>query len=327
VPEHPVYRAEEAVELKYAPILEQVEYGCRTSVIYAPPQQSARDLKSLSCYWELAAGRDRQVPNEIRGRMQAALSVGTNVLTYATGREPKFKDPQRISVEKEKTKVRDERGTLYVAKVQHPGGCNAAPGALLNLLRAAEEDLELRVGIQARLLPLTDESIFRHHMLFMHGRHKFQFTEEERKQLALFLQRGGLLFADSICSNAEFAEAFRSEIRKVMAEIDKDIPLSPLERIPLDHPLLSKEYGGYDIRQVARRDPGMRVRRQRLQARERQVEPDLEGIKVGDRYGVIFSPYDISCALEQKVALECEGYVRKDAARIGLNVLLYSLHR
>ena len=53
--------------------------------------------------------------------------------------------------------------------------------------------------------------------------------------------------------------------------------------------------------------------------------PDI--IKLGDRYAVIFSPYDISCALENRESLECEGYTRKDAARIGLNVLLYSLHQ
>ena len=40
-----------------------------------------------------------------------------------------------------------------------------------------------------------------------------------------------------------------------------------------------------------------------------------------------FSPYDISCALENRESLECEGYTRKDAARIGLNVLLYSFNQ
>ncbi len=59
----------------------------------------------------------------------------------------------------------------------------------------------------------------------------------------------------------------------------------------------------------------------------RQGEPFLEGLKLGDRWAVIFSPYEISCALESHSSLECAGYTRKDAARIGLNVLLYSLHQ
>jgi len=42
---------------------------------------------------------------------------------------------------------------------------------------------------------------------------------------------------------------------------------------------------------------------------------------------VIFSPYDISCALEQHESFGCRGYTRQDAARIGLNVLVYSLNQ
>ena len=51
----------------------------------------------------------------------------------------------------------------------------------------------------------------------------------------------------------------------------------------------------------------------------------LKGFSFGDRYGVIFSQFDLSCALEKHDSLECRGYTREDAARIGLNVLLYSL--
>jgi len=56
------------------------------------------------------------------------------------------------------------------------------------------------------------------------------------------------------------------------------------------------------------------------------VEPDLDGIKIGERYGVIFSKYDLSCALESHASPDCRGYITEDAARIGINVLLYSLH-
>ena len=59
----------------------------------------------------------------------------------------------------------------------------------------------------------------------------------------------------------------------------------------------------------------------------RQGEPLLEGVRLEDRWAVIYSPHDISCALENHESLECAGYSRKDAARIGLNVLLYSLHQ
>jgi len=40
---------------------------------------------------------------------------------------------------------------------------------------------------------------------------------------------------------------------------------------------------------------------------------------------VIFSPYDLSCALENQASIECRGYVREDAAKIGINCLLYAM--
>jgi len=41
---------------------------------------------------------------------------------------------------------------------------------------------------------------------------------------------------------------------------------------------------------------------------------------------VLFSPLDLSCALENHASPDCNGYTSEDAARIGINVILYSLH-
>ncbi len=153
----------------------------------------------------------------------------------------------------------------------------------------------------------------------MHGRHDFRFTPEERAQLKKFLERGGTLFADSICASKEFAAAFRREMALVL-------PDAPLKHIPIEHPLFSDAAGGYDIREVSRREPAGGDAAQPLRARVQKVAPELEGAEIGGRLAVIFSPYDISCALEQHEALQCRGYIREDAARIGLNILMYALN-
>ena len=44
-----------------------------------------------------------------------------------------------------------------------------------------------------------------------------------------------------------------------------------------------------------------------------------------DRVVAIFSPFDISCALESRGANQCRGYVSQDAAKIGVNMILYAL--
>ena len=147
----------------------------------------------------------------------------------------------------------------------------------------------------------------------------FVFTPKERKSLRSYLENGGMLFADSICASKDFAIAFRRELEGVLPEAN-------LERIPVIDPLFGKATGGFDIRQVSRRDPVEQQADQPLRTRVRVVEPELEGIRIDGRWAVIFSPYDISCALEQHESLQCRGYTRADAARIGLNVLMYTLN-
>ena len=187
-------------------------------------------------------------------------------------------------------------------------------------MEVAAAQLNLRTRAREKPIRLTDREIFDYPLVFMHGRNRFSLTDAEREQLKNYLQRGGLLLANAICASEPFAESFRRE----MATMFPDLPLEP---IPASHPLLTPAYGGFDLALVTRRDPQQRGRGERLEDILRKVPPDLEGIRFADRYGVLFSRFDLSCALEKQNSLECRGYIREDAARIGLNVLLYSLQQ
>ncbi|MGD9723265.1 MAG: DUF4159 domain-containing protein [Pirellulales bacterium] len=312
-PEHPIWRAEELVDTQYVRPLWGIDIGCRTSVVFCPAD--------LGCYWELARpGREDRLPQRVRAEVRACRAIGINVLAYATNRELKYKFDFFTTAQSDTPADEFDRGKLYAAKLLHPGGCNAAPGALANLLQTAGEKLALRVSTEPRELALTDPKLFHYHIVFMHGRNDFRLTPAERKQLRTFLDRGGMLFADAICSSREFTEAFGREMAAIFPE-------QKLARIPPTNGLFTPEYGGDDLSVVERREPQRATAEGPLRSQVRAGEPYLEGIQLGDRYAVIYSPYDISCALENHESLECEGYTRKDAARIGLNVLLYSLHQ
>jgi hypothetical protein len=317
IPGHPIWRMQELVrpESPYVGHLWGVEYGCRTCVVYCD--------RDLSCFWELAQpGLWNRHPEAITQQISDALAIGVNVLTYATNREPRGKEQSFVMpLAEEDVEGSTSRGVIEIAKLRHGGGCNDAPGALLNLLRtAAQGETKLRVRAAPEMINLSDKSLFNYHLVFMHGRHDFQFTPAERKQLGEYLDRGGTLLADAICASKSFAAAFRRELSEAL-------PGKSLERIPADDPLFTTALGGYDIRQVTLRDPMPADGSEPIAARERQIEPQIEGIKLDGRWAVIFSPYDISCALESHEAVGCRGYVRQDAARIGLNVLLYSLNQ
>lgn len=313
-PEHILWRIEELVrpDSSYVTRLWTVEYGCRTCVVFSEAD--------LSCYWELRADqRRRNLAEIVQRRIDDATSIGVNVLAYATNRQPKGKEAAFTGAETPDLTALGERGVIRVAKLQHGGGCNDAPGALVNLLRAAGQgELKLRVDASEFSIHASDPSLPRFHMAFMHGRHDFRFTPAEREALRDYLNFGGTLLADSICASEEFVKAFRREIALVLPE-------APLQRIPIEHPIFTERAGGFDIREVQRRDPAIQSADQPVRSRVQRVPPELEGVEINGRLAVIFSPFDISCALEKHEALQCRGYTQRDAARIGLNVLMYSL--
>ena len=121
-PDHAVWFAEEKVNPKDLPPdlwLYGVDACCRTSIVYAS--------KTLSCYWEVSAGKRKATYNlETAGRVQACLNLGQNILAYATNRELKEKlDRPTLQLKDQSDVVL--RGTLYVPKLSHTGGSDDAP--------------------------------------------------------------------------------------------------------------------------------------------------------------------------------------------------------
>jgi hypothetical protein len=309
---HPIWTAEERVDADYMPPLYGIDYGCRTCFVYCK--------RNIGCYWELnVPGKTLPTTKRVREEMAAAMSVGINVLAYATNRELKYKLDAALDVATEEIGDRATRGRMAVAKLKHNGGWNVAPSALPNLLRTVEKQTGMMVAVDRREVTLTGEALKNFHLVFMHGRNEFSFSADERKALREYLERGGMLVADAVCASEAFSRAMRRELAAIFPE-------SKLQPIAAAHPIYTNQYGGFDLRKVTVRKPDERRAGEPLKAVIREQPPELEGLQLGDRFAVVFSPYDLSCALERHDSLECTGYVREDAAKIGLNVILYSLH-
>ena len=169
------------------------------------------------------------------------------------------------------------------------------------------------------MIPFTDSSLAEYPIAFLHGRRNFRLTAPERAALVEYIKNGGFILADSICASPQFTESFRREMKAAF-------PDHPLRPIRSDHPLLTDAYQGFDIRTVELRDPKQRTREDApLRSRVEQVAPELEGIEIDGRLVVVFSPLDLSCALENQGSVECKGYMRADAAKIGINAILYAM--
>ena len=104
-------------------------------------------------------------------------------------------------------------------------------------------------------------------------------------------------------------------------------PEQILRRLPAEHDLFTSQFGGFDITKVTLRSPATKLNGERIQAQEASVTPHVEGILFDGRLAVAFSPFDLSCALENQNSVECKGYLQQDAARIATNIVIYALQQ
>ena len=170
------------------------------------------------------------------------------------------------------------------------------------------------------MLSPLDKNLPDYPIAFVHGRRSFRWSGPERKAIREFVINGGVIFADAICADEQFAKAFREEMETIFKQ--------SLARVPPTHAMFTSEYFGHEIQSVKLREPGSRARRNdRMTVRTQDVPPLLEGIEENGRFVVLFSPYDLSCALENRPSLECRGYTREDAAKIATNIVLYAMQQ
>ena len=310
-PSHPIWFSQDNVDPSFVGRVEGIQSCCRTAVVYYPD--------NLSCFWSLHQPQRSTIVQEgVKAQIEAHVKFAGNVIAYATNRELKRKlDKPRYSFQ-ESELDQPLRGTLFVPKLSHGGGSNDAPNSLSNLLGVMRIQLEMRVSARRQLIQATDK-LSPYPILFIHGRGDFTLSEEERASLAMYLKRGGFIFADAVCASDEFAGAFRREMLLVLEG-------QSFTRIAGDHPLLSDEFGGYDVSTVTLRDPSRRDGKTGGATTSVTV-PLLEGMAIDGRMAVVFSPYDMSCALENQAVPECKGYSREDATRMGTNIILFGLQQ
>jgi hypothetical protein len=272
----------------------------------------------LSCLW------DKWTSFDIPGRSKDLLSlitranrVGVNVVAYVTGREILNKIQQQEQITASPAADKIERDLLQISKIRYTGDWDAAPQALKNLLVALNRTSGLPTAAKQRDLTLLDPNLFRYPIAYIHGRYDFALAKNELDKLREYINQGGVLFSDACCGAPQYDRSFRQMIKQLF-------PDNPLKRIPPGHEMFTTKIG-YDLKTVKRREPDVDLANAALSVSVREAEPFLEGIEINGRFVVIYSKYDISCALERQASVACVGYVHDDAVKIGVNVILYAL--
>jgi hypothetical protein len=288
--DHPVWRAKHLLSTDAHPLW-GIEHGCRTVVIYTP--------KDLSCFWNQAehSAADMAVIRSIK--------VGQNVIDYATGREM---PADKLTVREVRGKMEaPKRDALRIAKLKHAGDWNIAPQAIPNLMDALRKPpYSLNVVLKQKDLFPRDPDLLYYPLIYIHGRAALSFGREDLDALRRHVDTG-TIFADAACG----APAFDAAFRRFVAEL---LPNNPMVPIPRDDELFTKNIG-HDLSKV----------QYTKAAGGAQNFPQLEGVKINDHWVIIYSKFDIGCALERHTGIECKGYIYDSAVKIAGNIVRYSM--
>jgi hypothetical protein len=320
-PEHAIWTMFPGVSPADFPDLMYLDRGCRTVAVFSP--------SPLAGYWE-----ERRFipanPRDPRNRGEKAFCLARNVLAYATGMElPKPKLTKTILVDGKDGGI--ARSKFRALQLKYVGDAGAQPppaaDALRNLMAYLGQNAKLDVALTSEVLPPADPNLAKYKFVYLHGRKPVQFTPDEADNLKANLQTGGLLLADAACNDfkswKEFDKSFRESVEKMWGQ--KLVPILPGAG-DKEEPLfrIARE-AGIDLKNLKCRRENAEGTGPEKEMRNYPVR--LEGIKVGGRWVVVYSKYDIGCAIEGHKSADCLGHDKESALRVAAAVELYSLKR
>jgi hypothetical protein len=308
-PEHAIWKSHFLVPPTEFSKLECLDVGCRTVLVFSP--------EPLAGYWE----ETRFMPKtgvEAKSRGEKAFQLAANVIAYATGKEP---PKQRLATRKivdDKEAKNPPRG--FVQPVQLKIGEEPpAKSAMRNLMSHLRETAKLDVSLKTEPMSPNDEELTKFKFMYMHGKKAFAIDDEGIENLKANLQSGGLLLADACCGSKPFRDSFHAFAKKLY-------PDRELVPIPLDDLLYSEKLNGKKINLVERREKAA-TNKDSNDAGFERLPPAMLGIKIDGRWVVVYSEYDLGCALENHKSTDCLGHNPDSARRLAAAAVLYSLKR
>lgn len=203
---------------------------------------------------------------------------------------------------------------LMIAKVEYgtTQDWNTDPGDVDNLMRHVRTALGLwygwkQMGINELVEMHKTGRPCKIPALYVSGHEAFQFTPEQRAAIQQYLVEGGTLVGDACCGRKEFADSFRAEVKTLFPQRAFDL----LER---DHPIFRAFYKYNSVN----------YRTYRLGARtDSEGPPELLGMNLGCRTGIILSPWDLSCGWDEHTHEHGARILPGDAIRLGINLVSY----
>lgn len=196
---------------------------------------------------------------------------------------------------------------LRIAQLRGPSG-TPRPTALRRLLWEVAQRTSIEVHLSPRELAPDDRGLFENPMLYWAGASaEPDWSEKAVRNVRRHLTYGGMMLVDRADGELGFDRSVRQTLERLF-------PRSPLERIPEDHVLYKSFY-------LVSGQAGRVLR-----------APYLEGVKLQDRYAVVYSQNDLGGAWARDAFGRWEYEVtpggerqRELSFRLGVNLAMYAM--
>ena len=166
-------------------------------------------------------------------------------------------------------------------------------------LSAVASETGVSTARKFKAVKLADGELFRFPFAVMTGEGAFTLTADERRNLKVYLEKGGFLLASAGCSSKEWNESFRREMQTVF-------PQRTLEEVPLTHPVFRTVYD------VPRLDT-------------KHEDAKLFGLTLGGKTVIIYSPDGLNDTGTMHGCCCCGGNEIRNAQKLNANILVYAL--
>lgn len=166
-------------------------------------------------------------------------------------------------------------------------------------LSTVASETSINTSRKFKPVKLGEREVFGFPFAVMTGEGAFTLTEAERKNLKLYLEKGGFLLASAGCSSKEWGDSLSREIQAIF-------PDRKLEDVPLVHPIFRTLF---DI-------PNLDTK---------QEEAKLFGLTIGGKLVLIYSPDGLNDTATMHGCCCCGGNEIKNSQKINANILVYAL--
>lgn len=167
-------------------------------------------------------------------------------------------------------------------------------------LSTVASETTIKTSRKFKAVKLAEKEVFQFPFAVVTGEGAFTLTDDERKNLKQYLEKGGFLLASAGCSSKEWGDSFTHEIESLF-------PGQKLGEVPMDHPIFRTVF---DVKSLEMSHGGV---------------AKLYGLTLGGKIVLIYSPDGLNDTGTMHGCCCCGGNEIENSQKVNANILAYAL--